>query len=82
MFRLALTVLLTTALSIEAVHATEFSPWFGSAETVGFQMELMPADPATPPEMSAIVPTGNCRDVCPNPPKFAIVEDQDLAKAP
>jgi hypothetical protein len=82
MFRLALSALLMATLPLLAAQATELSPWFGSADTAGFRLELMPMDAATGPAVSAIVPAGNCHGVCPNPPKFAIVQEQDLAKAP
>ncbi len=82
MFRLALSALLMIALHLQVAQATELSPWFGSTDMAGFRLELMPMDPATGPAMSATAPAGNCQGVCPNPPKFAIVEGQDLAKAP
>jgi hypothetical protein len=82
MIRLALSALLIIAMTPSVAWATELSPWFGSADTAEFQLELMPMDPAIEPAMSSSVPTGDCQSVCPNPPKFAIVGGQDLAKAP
>jgi hypothetical protein len=82
MIRLALSSLLMTAMALPVAHATESSPWFGSADTVGFQLELTPVAPANGQAMSTSVPMGDCQSVCPNPPKFAIVGGQDLAKAP
>jgi hypothetical protein len=82
MIRLAFSALLMIAMTLTVAQATESSPWFGSVDTAGFQLELIPVAPEIGPAMSAAVPKEDCRNVCPTPPKFAIVGGQDLAKAP
>jgi hypothetical protein len=82
MIRLAFSALLMIAPTFSVAQSSELSPWFGSVDTAEFQLELMPGDPAIGPAMSAAAPMGDCQSVCPNPPKFAIVTGQGLAKAP
>ena len=79
MFRLAIAALLLGTLPTEA---GELSPWFGSEETPAFQVEFVLPSPQGETAQPIAISTQDCSGVCPTPPKFAIVGEQDLAEAP
>jgi hypothetical protein len=79
MLRLAITALLLGSLPAEA---DELSPWFGSGETLAFRLEFAMPGPQNGTAQPVTMSTQDCSGVCPTPPKFAIVGEQDLAEAP
>lgn len=79
MLRLAIAALLLGTVPAEA---GELSPWFGSVETPAFQVEFVLPSPLDETAQPVTISTQDCSGVCPTPPKFAIVGQQDLAEAP
>jgi hypothetical protein len=79
MLRLAIAAVLVGSLP---ANAGELSPWFGSEEILAFQVELVLSSPQDKTALPVTTSTQDCRGVCVTPPKFAIVGEQDLAKAP
>lgn len=79
MLRLAIAAVLVGPLP---ANADELSPWFGSEETLAFQVEFILSSPQDKTALPVTISTQDCSDVCPTPPKFAIIGEQDLAEAP